>query len=67
MTTADRNLRIDPTRCDGVGVCTHVAAGLITVDPWGYPIIAGRPLTGREESRARAAVRACPHRALFLE
>jgi ferredoxin len=60
-------LRIDPIACDGVGICAHVAPDLITADRWGYPIIRNGSLCDRLERQARAAVRACPHRALFLD
>ncbi|HET6878510.1 MAG TPA: ferredoxin [Jatrophihabitans sp.] len=60
-------LRIDPSVCDGVGVCAHLAASLISIDIWGYPILAAAPLDRRTLPAARAAVRACPHRALFLD
>lgn len=60
-------LRIDPTACDGVGICAHVAASLISVDMWGFPILAAPDLDERTLPEARAAVRACPHRALFLD
>jgi ferredoxin len=35
-------LRVDPTACDGIGMCAHLAPDLIVLDTWGYPIIAGR-------------------------
>lgn len=63
---ARASLRVDPIACDGVGICSHVAPDLITTDPWGYPVIRAVPVSGRRASQARAAVRACPHRALFL-
>lgn len=52
--------------CDGVGICAHLAGDLVRVDSWGYPILADRPLDARGERRARAAVAACPRRALFI-
>jgi ferredoxin len=59
-------LRVDPVACDGVGICSHLAADLITVDSWGFPIVAEEPLDGRTRRQAKAAVAACPRRALFL-
>lgn len=64
---AARSLRLDPIACDGVGICAHLASSLITIDPWGYPILPSVLLDDRTLAQARAAVRACPHRALFLE
>ena len=59
-------LRVDIVACDGVGICAHLAPDLVTVDSWGFPIVAGEPLSGRLYRQARAAVTACPRRALFL-
>lgn len=67
MSGREQRLRIDPSVCDGVGICAHLAADLITPDPWGYPLVAELRLAGDLERQARAAVRACPHRALFLD
>jgi ferredoxin len=60
-------LRVDPLACDGVGMCAHLAAGIVGVDSWGYPIVPRRPLTRRERSAAAVAVAGCPRKALFLE
>jgi ferredoxin len=66
VTESAPRLRIDPTRCDGVGICAHIAGALVSVDSWGYPILQAEPLRPRDERRARAAVAACPRRALFI-
>ena len=61
-------LRVDPVACAGVGICAHVAAELVGVDSWGYPIIRTEPLPDPRSLRAaRAAVVACPRRALYLD
>ena len=59
-------LVIDPLRCTGVGICAHVASRLVDLDRWGFPVV--RPgVDGSKDVRAaRAAVRACPRRALAL-
>lgn len=70
--TVAPRLRIDATRCDGVGICSLVAPDLVTLDPWGFPVIADVPelvasgrLDGEDaERQVRRAVRACPHRVL---
>jgi ferredoxin len=63
----DVALRIDPAVCDGVGICAHLAADLITVDSWGYPILRSEPLRpGSERRQAEAAVAACPRKALRI-
>ena len=61
-------LRLDPSVCDGVGICAHLAPDLVTVDSWGYPIVDEGPLERSGELRqARAAVAACPRSALFMQ
>ncbi|HZC70785.1 MAG TPA: ferredoxin [Jatrophihabitans sp.] len=62
-----RRLRVDIVACDGVGICAHLASGLVRVDSWGYPIIEAHQLTRTTGRQARAAVQACPRRALFIE
>jgi ferredoxin len=60
-------LRVDPTACDGIGVCSHFAAELVATDTWGYPIVTNAPLNRGQRRKAVAAVKACPRKALFLE
>lgn len=64
---AEARLRVDPIACDGVGICAHLAPDVVRVDRWGYPIVVGKALDQRTAKQADAAVRACPHRALFVE
>jgi ferredoxin len=60
-------LRLDPSVCDGVGICAHLAPDLVTVDSWGYPIVSAAPLeSGTQRRQAQAAARACPRKALHL-
>jgi ferredoxin len=54
-------------RAIGVGICTHLAAGLITADSWGYPIVSREPLQRGQRRAADAAIAACPRHAVFLE
>lgn len=71
-TTPLPQLRIDATGCDGVGMCALVAPDLITLDRWGFPVIAdvteavdaGRLSERQAAQQVRRAVRACPHRVL---
>jgi ferredoxin len=58
---------VDPVRCQGVGMCAHLAPGVIALDSWGYPMVPRHPVTGRERSAARSAASGCPRRALLLE
>jgi ferredoxin len=59
-------LRVDPVACDGVGICSHLAADLVTVDSWGFPVVSAESLDGRTRRQAKAAVAACPRHALFV-
>ena len=73
MTSAptDRNtgtrLRLDPTVCRGHGVCAELLAEHISLDEWGYPIIADRAIPPDLLRDARRAVTDCPALALRLE
>ena len=58
-------LRIDPVACEGIGMCAHLAPGVVGLDRWGFPVMPER-LDERDERAARAAVTGCPRRALFL-
>ena len=35
-----KELRVDPTLCSGHGLCAELLPELITLDEWGYPIVA---------------------------
>ena len=59
-------LRVDIVACDGAGICAHLAPDVVRVDSWGFPILPAEPLSGARERQARAAVTACPRKALFL-
>jgi ferredoxin len=59
-------LLIDATACDGVGMCSHLAPELITVDSWGFPILSQRLLERSELRLAKSAVAGCPRKALFI-
>ena len=61
MTTP--SLQLDAALCDGVGMCALVAPDLVTLDRWGFPVVE-ESAPGRLARQARAAARACPHRAL---
>lgn len=60
-----RLLQIDAAACDGVGICSVVAADLVTLDQWGFPVIA-ESTDPQLLKAAKRAARACPHRALRL-
>lgn len=60
-------LRVDPVACEGVGLCAQVADRSVTLDRWGYPVLAAELEPGAATRQARRAVRACPRKALWLE
>lgn len=65
-TVTGLRLRIDPVACDGVGLCAVVAARVVVLDRWGFAIMP-ESLNRKDEGAARAAVRGCPRRALWLQ
>ena len=62
-----KRLRVNPILCDAHGVCAALLPELISLDPWGYPIIARGPVPPGLESLARRAATSCPALALLLE
>lgn len=60
-------LRLDPTRCTGHGLCAELLGERVTLDEWGYPIIADRGLPEDLIADARRAVTDCPALALRLD
>ncbi|MHB1166651.1 MAG: ferredoxin [Candidatus Nanopelagicales bacterium] len=73
MTTpaAKHVLILDPTACDGRGLCAEAVPGLVDLDEWGFPLLPGGGLradiAGDRLGEARDAVHACPALALHLE
>jgi ferredoxin len=60
---AAHSLQLDAASCDGVGMCALVAPDVVTLDSWGFPVV-DESAAASLMRQARAAVRACPHRAL---
>jgi ferredoxin len=60
-------LRLDPIKCTGHGLCAELLPELIELDEWGYPIISGREVGPDAIRDARRAVTACPTLALRLQ
>jgi ferredoxin len=78
MTTASRpdlashparpaRLRVNPIACSGHGLCAELLPELISLDEWGYPLIAGQPVPSGLVRQARRAVTDCPVLALRLD
>jgi ferredoxin len=59
-------LRVNPINCTGHGVCAELLPELVSLDEWGYPIIADHPVPPALDLEARRAVAACPTLALKL-
>jgi ferredoxin len=57
-------LVLDPTACDGHGLCAELFPEGIALDDWGFPLIGEVPEA--HLSHARRAVAACPALALRL-
>jgi ferredoxin len=64
---SEARLVVNPVACEGIGMCAHLAAGLVALDSWGYPIVPRDLLTGRDLRAARNAASGCPRRALLLQ
>jgi ferredoxin len=60
------SLLIDPTACDGHGVCAELLPECISLDPWGFPVIAPVEVPPRLADHARRAATNCPRLALTL-
>jgi ferredoxin len=60
-------LVLDPIACDGHGLCADLFPEGITLDDWGYPILAPGPIPPALVAHARRAATACPVLALRLE
>lgn len=58
-------LRVDWPTCAARGLCAEVLPELVTLDEWGYPVVAGG-IRADLLDRARDAVRMCPRQALRL-
>ncbi len=60
-------LRVDPISCIGHGLCAELLPELITLDQWGYPLLADGHVPAYLAGRARRAVTDCPALALRLD
>ncbi len=59
-------ITVDRTGCDGRGVCAELFPEVITLDDWGYPIVASGIVPLLLLPQARQAVSSCPVLALRL-
>ncbi len=58
---------VDPIACTAHGMCAELLPERITLDEWGYPIVASGPVPPALAAHARRAAAACPTLALRLE
>lgn len=67
MSVRDERLRVDWPSCKAHGLCHELLPDLVRLDEWGYPILLAEGVVAPAQvADARAAVRACPRRALHL-
>ncbi len=59
-------LRVDPIGCEGHGLCAEIVPELITLDDWGYPVVAEGDIPPGLLPAARHAASMCPKIALTL-
>jgi ferredoxin len=64
--TSRARLRVDPIGCRAHGLCQELLPELISLDEWGYPLLADKPVPADLVSHARRAAAACPTLALRL-
>lgn len=62
-----QRLRVNPIMCKAHGMCAELLPELITLDEWGYPILADATVSPLLLDLARRAVGACPTLALIVE
>jgi ferredoxin len=64
--SASPRLRVNPIACSGHGLCAELLPEAISLDEWGYPVIADGDLPPALTASARRAVTFCPALALSL-
>ena len=60
-------ITVDPAACDGFGYCAQMLPEILSLDEWGFPIVADGGIPEKLLRAARRAVQFCPRRALRLE
>ena len=58
-------LRVNPIACKAHGVCAELLPEVVSMDEWGYPIVADADVPPELRAHARRAVAACPTLALI--
>jgi ferredoxin len=65
--TRRARLAVDPIACDGRGLCAELLPELVTLDDWGYPVIAPGDIPPALAREAAVTIRLCPRLALRME
>jgi ferredoxin len=60
-------MRVNPIACTGHGMCAELLPEVVTLDRWGYPILASATIPRPLLNHARRAAQACPTLALLIE
>ncbi|WP_028921113.1 ferredoxin [Pseudonocardia acaciae] len=60
------HLRVDPIGCRAHGLCQELLPELVSLDEWGYPLLAEKAIPRDLMAHARRAAAACPTLALRL-
>jgi len=66
MSRARYRLVVDPIACDGAGVCAELLPEMISLDPWGFPVVHGDEVPPSLLDLARRTTVSCPRLALTL-
>jgi ferredoxin len=59
-------LVVDPTACDGHGVCAELFPERVVLDRWGFPLVRGEEIPPELREHAARAASCCPKLALHL-
>ena len=57
---------LNPATCDGFGFCAELLPELISLDEWGFPVVAKADVPPALRRAAEEAVNSCPRKALAL-
>jgi len=59
-------VQVNPITCVAHGMCAELLPERVSLDPWGYPIVDGQPVSGELADHASRAAAACPTFALLV-
>ena len=64
---SNQQLVVDWTRCDGHGLCAELLPEVISLDDWGYPIVAHGAADAVPAKAVRRAIHTCPNVAIRIK